>query len=68
MTYEYDDDGIEKNAITFRIEANDPPEVLKITPQGFWVRGVKVKQDENEAQVVYEGIKAWLNETQRIKV
>ena len=68
MTFEYDDGGIENNAITFRIEACDPPEVLKISPEGFWVRGVKVAQDENEAQTVYAGIKAWLNETLRTKI
>ena len=68
MTWEYEDGGIEKNTITFRIEACDPPEVLKISSKGVWVRGVKVEQDENEAQTVYEGMKALLNEIQRVKV
>lgn len=35
-------------------------EMIKCSPDGFWVRGVKVKQDENEAQRVYEGFKAWM--------
>lgn len=35
-------------------------EMLKVGPDGFWVRGVKVDQDENEAQAVYEGFKAWM--------
>jgi len=35
-------------------------EMLKCSPEGFWVRGVKVEQDEREAQAVYEGFKAWM--------
>lgn len=35
-------------------------EMLKIGPDGFWVRGVKVEQNEREAQAVYEGFKAWM--------
>lgn len=35
-------------------------EMLKCSPDGFWVRGVKVEQDEREAQAVYEGFKAWM--------
>lgn len=29
-------------------------EILKISKEGFWVRGVKVEQGENEAKEVYE--------------
>ena len=35
-------------------------DMLKVSPEGFWVRGVKVQQDEQEAQKVYEGFKAWM--------
>ena len=35
-------------------------EMLKVSDKGFWVRGVKVEQDEGEAQKVYEGFKAWM--------
>ena len=35
-------------------------EMLKVSDKGFWVRGVKVEQDEQEAQKVYEGFKAWM--------
>lgn len=35
-------------------------EMLKVSDKGFWVRGVKVEQDEQEAQVVYEAFKAWM--------
>lgn len=35
-------------------------EMLRVGPDGFWVRGVRVEQDEQEAQKVYEGFKAWI--------
>lgn len=35
-------------------------EMLRVGPDGFWVRGVKVEQDEREAKAVYEGFKAWM--------
>ena len=35
-------------------------EMLKVSDKGFWVRGVKVEQDEQEARKVYEGFKAWM--------
>lgn len=48
----------EPNTITLCATGNE--EMLKISPKGFWVRGVKVEQDEKEAQAVYEGFTAWL--------
>lgn len=38
-------------------------EMLKIANDGFYVRGVKVPQDENEAKVVYEQFITWLRHT-----
>jgi hypothetical protein len=35
-------------------------EMLKISPKGFWVRGVQVNQDAKEAATVYEAFKQWL--------
>lgn len=35
-------------------------EMIKISPEGFWVRGVLVKQDGHEAQTVYEAFKNFL--------
>lgn len=35
-------------------------EMLRVAPDGFWVRGVKVEQDEHEAQAVYEAFKQWM--------
>ena len=34
-------------------------EMLKITQEGFYVRGVKVEQDSKEAQTVYEAFRRW---------
>jgi hypothetical protein len=35
-------------------------EMLRVSPEGFWVRGVRVEQDDNEAQAVYNAFKAWM--------
>lgn len=35
-------------------------EMLKVAPDGFWVRGVKVPADEKEAERVYNAFKAFL--------
>ena len=35
-------------------------EMLHITRDGFYVRGVKLKQDEKEAENVYEAFHQWL--------
>ena len=35
-------------------------EMLKIGPEGFWVRGVQVPQDDQEAQAVYNAFKQWM--------
>ena len=34
--------------------------MLRVSPDGFWVRGVKVAQDDNEAATVYNAFKAWM--------
>jgi hypothetical protein len=36
-------------------------EMLKIGPDGFYVRGVKVPVDDNEALAVYHGFQQWLS-------
>ena len=43
----------EKN-IVFR---SGQTEMLRVSPEGFWVRGVKVEQGPNEAEAVYKTIK-----------
>lgn len=35
-------------------------EMVRISEDGFWVRGVKVEQDDNEAKRVYSAFKEWL--------
>jgi hypothetical protein len=35
-------------------------EMLRVGPEGFWVRGVKVEQDDTEAATVYNAFKAWM--------
>lgn len=35
-------------------------EMIKVSPEGFWVRGVKVPQDNNEAETVYNAFKEFL--------
>ena len=35
-------------------------EMLKISPDGFYVRGVPVPQDDKEAVTVYNAFKQWL--------
>jgi hypothetical protein len=47
----------EPNTITCMAGA---AEMLKIGPTGFWVRGVKVDQDDSEAEIVYNAFKAFL--------
>ena len=46
------------NTITFNVGGND--EMLRVGPDGFWVRGVKVPVDDKEAETVYNAFKQWL--------
>ena len=39
---------------------DDDSEMLRITKDGFWVRGVKVPQDNKEAETVYNAFKEWM--------
>jgi hypothetical protein len=34
--------------------------MLKVGKDGFWVRGVKVAQDDKEAEIVYNAFKQWM--------
>ena len=36
-------------------------DMLKITPKGFYVRGVKIPQDDKEAESVYNAFQQWLS-------
>lgn len=35
-------------------------EMLRVTPEGFYVRGVRVEADDDEARKVYSVFKQWL--------
>ena len=35
-------------------------EMLRLSPDGFYVRGVKIDLDDKEAQTVYNSFKEWL--------
>lgn len=53
-------------AVTPVLEGNiifwlrDNAEIMSIRPDGFYVRGVKLEQDEKEAREVYDAMKLWL--------
>ena len=47
-----------ENTISFYIAGND--EMLKISPNGFYVRGQPVPIDAHEAETVYNAFQAWL--------
>lgn len=43
--------------ITLRSGSED---MIHCNTEGFWVRGVKVAQDDKEAEIVYNAFKQWL--------
>jgi len=43
------------------MHAHGSDEMLKVTKDGFFVRGKKVEQDDKEAEVVYNAFKQWLS-------
>lgn len=56
-----DTDAIERARSTITFHAGPVnEEMLKVARDGFWVRGVKVEQDEHEAEIVYGAFKAWM--------
>jgi hypothetical protein len=63
--YIVDKEVTETNTITFHT-SDDPSEtpILKITDEGFWIRGVKVPQDEQEAKAVYKAFRRFMVETE----
>ena len=53
-----------EDAITFHTGGTGSPELLRVAPDGFYVRGVKLEQDEKEAQAVYKAFKRFLVESE----
>ena len=49
---------LKPNAISLRLDSDT--EMLRVEPNGFYVRGVKVPQDEKEALAVYNAFKQWM--------
>jgi hypothetical protein len=52
-----------ENSITFDIDTMNTP-MLKISPDGFYVRGVKVPVDDKEALTVFNTLKRFLVEAE----
>lgn len=49
----------DSDGIVFKTDGS-PQEMLRISKDGFYVRGVKVEQDDREAELVYNNFKQWL--------
>jgi hypothetical protein len=43
------------------MHAHGGDEMLKVTKDGFYVRGKKIPQDDKEAETVYNAFKQWLS-------
>jgi hypothetical protein len=56
-TYTFRGTGGEQNTIKLFCGGD---EMLKFSDKGFWVRGVKIQQDDKEAEHVYNAFKQWL--------
>lgn len=52
------------STITFNTGALLTQPMLTISEDGFYVRGVKVEQDEKEAATVYKAFKRWMVEAE----
>jgi hypothetical protein len=48
----------QNSSVVFNVASDE--EILKITKDGFYVRGVKVTQDDREAETVYNAFKEFL--------
>jgi len=55
--YQFRNDTAYQNSISFHGAGE---EMLRVSADGFYVRGEKVNQDDKEAQVVYNSFKEWL--------
>ena len=42
------------------MHAGNFDEMIKVTKEGFYVRGVRVSADDKEAETVYNAFKQWL--------
>jgi hypothetical protein len=51
---------MDTSQIVFNITDDPVEEMLRISKDGFYVRGVKVSVDDNEAITVYNSFQQWL--------
>jgi len=58
VEYELWENESKNNTVIFNAGTDD--EMLKITPDGFYVRGVAVEQGPGEAEVVYKAFKEFM--------
>ena len=56
--YTFNDPSQQPNSLTFMV--GDNHEMLKITSEGFYVRGKQVPQDAQEAETVYNAFREFL--------
>lgn len=63
MTYQFQSSAPPNNVI---FNTKDNVEILRIAPDGFYVRGVKLEQDETEARKVFDAMSDWLKFMGRI--
>jgi hypothetical protein len=59
MVLKKDTKPVSKNSVNFMLDNNE--EVMSIRQDGFYVRGVKVEQNEDEAKKVYDTFCEWLS-------
>jgi hypothetical protein len=57
MTYTFQESNSKPNIV---LHAGSDDEMLRISADGFYVRGVKVPVDDNEAMTVYNAFCAWM--------
>jgi len=58
VEYELWENAPKNNTVIFNAGTDD--EMLKITPDGFYVRGVAVEQGPGEAEAVYKAFKEFM--------
>jgi hypothetical protein len=51
---------MDNSQIVFNITDNPVEEMIRISKDGFYVRGVKVPVDDKEAIAVYNSFQKWL--------
>ena len=58
-----EDEAMEPPNIIFYVSGNT--EMIRIAKDGFWVRGVKLEQDETEARKLFDALMKFLGEVRK---